>query len=101
MNRKLKLLGEHYSGHIAAWSQALGSLPDGKLQYHWPQHTFLRAGNGKTAQVRNITDYTDLVSFLGLGWGRENVAWTLHVIDNDAGGGCGAGTSGKSFGCQA
>lgn len=41
------------------------------------QHTFLRAGDGKTAQVRNQTDEMDLVSSFALGWGREVVAWTL------------------------
>ena len=41
------------------------------------QHSFLRAGDGKTAQVRNPTDEMDLVSSFALGWGREVVAWTL------------------------
>lgn len=35
-NRDMKFLGGHYAGQRAAWSQALGRLLDGKLQWHWP-----------------------------------------------------------------
>lgn len=75
-NRNTKLLGGHYAGHSSLGSGTRQSS-GWEAAVTLAQHSFLRAGDGKTAQVRNPTDEMDLVSSFALGWGREVVAWTL------------------------